>query len=141
MDKEKDSVMGMLKTFKLWVFSWMCMDGVESEEEYLHSRKRLELWLSDFSHKKDKCLSYNANMIMVFLTKKLDPLKTRWFFPGRQGRMTLDQKSTSSLESQHRVMKSKKGISVSPNMRMHASLLVQDQQADRRMMEYQVKTV
>ncbi len=137
MDADKAAVKGMVLTFKLWIYSWMSIDGVETEEEYQQSLSDLRRWLKTYA-KEDECLRCNGRKLEEFLTTKILVHKERWFLPGRQGRMTFDQKATSALESVHRVMKNKKGVSVAPNMSLLSSFLTQQQQVDRRMAEHKV---
>ena len=143
--RDTATIKGMLLTFKLWVFSWMGYDGVESEQEYEESKAGLERWLASFAYRQDlgdeaPDLVHNARVLNDFLTTKIIPHKTRFLFPGRGRRMTLGQKATSALECLHRVMKNKKGISVAPNMSLAKSYRTQNQQVDARMRQYNIKT-
>lgn len=139
MDADDDIVKGMVRTFKLWVFEWMYIDGVEDEKEYKSSLEGLERWLSYFAHGTNTVHSYNAKVLHEFLNTTLLRKKERWFAPGRQGRLTFDQKTTSALESVHRVTKAKEGLGVRPNMTLLGSFRRQQQQVDKRMHEYRLK--
>ena len=50
-DRGDATVKGMLLTFKLWLFSWMGPDGVETEEEYEESKAGLDRWLASFANR------------------------------------------------------------------------------------------
>lgn len=112
--------------------------GVENEEEFAISKQRLEEWLGAFNDE-TKHLQKNAAELQVFLTKKIMPHKERWFFPGRGGRMTMDNKTTSPLEGMNNVLKHGFGLKVVPQMTLLGSLQTQDKQSDRRMSERQIQ--
>jgi len=128
-------------SFKLWVYQWMQLGGVESEDEFLFSKRALEAWLNSFKRTGERHEAYNAEQLQTLLTKKLMPHKERWFFPLRRGKLTLNQKTTSPLEAMNGSMKANSGTKVTPNMSLCSSMMTQDLQADRRLQERQTQCV
>jgi len=128
----------LLHSFKLWVFTWMSIGGVETEGEFQQSLVDLRHWLGTWRqheghHKK------NVAILEEFLTKKLLNCRERWFFPNRQGKLTFDLKTTSPLESLNRALKYTSGCKVQPNMSLLKSLQMQDTQASLRNRERHVQ--
>jgi len=139
MYKEDPSVEAMANTFKLWLFSWMVLGGVEDEKEFQYSLGRLHSWLAHWRTKEQAHHNSNATRLEEFLTKSILPHKERWFFPGRRGKLTLDLKTTSPLESINHALKHTSGCKVQPNMTLLKSLQMQDVQASLRNRERQVQ--
>jgi len=110
----------------------MSLGGVESEEEFLISKGYLDGWLH---HHWQQGGAHKANteVLQEWLEKNVMPHQARWFFPARRGKLTFNIKTTSPLESMNRVLKSKQGIKVTPNMPLDRSLVTQDKQTDARM--------
>ena len=121
-------------SFKLWVFTWMGMDGVENKEEFNISLTDLLRWLQSFENKSE-IQRQTAQLLEKFLLTKVMPNEKHWFFPGRARRLTLNENSTSPLQGLQKVLKSGPGIRVAPSMCLLESLLIQDTQADTRMTE------
>jgi hypothetical protein len=119
----------LVHSFKLWVFSWMGLGGVETEEEFDKSYMMLRRWLVSFE---DDSPVHRQNAIVLdnFLTSKIMPHKVRFFFAGRQRRMTLNQKATSALENINQTIKVSSGKRVTPNMSMCESLRTMDIQVE-----------
>jgi hypothetical protein len=115
-------------SFKLWVFTWMGLGGVENEVEFDYSCKMLRAWLYRF---KDGPHEHNAVVLDQFLTRSILPHKVRWFFAGRERKMTFNQKATSALESVNQTMKFSSGKRVTPNMSMRESTRTMDIQVEQ----------
>lgn len=111
----------------------MSLGGVETEEEFQISLWLLRKWLYELhcNMSNSTHLRHNATILDEFLTKSILPHQDRWFFPGRNRRMTLDQKATSAVESINQKIKWASGKHVSPNMSLRESLRTMDMQADR----------
>jgi hypothetical protein len=99
---------------------------VETDTEYNYSLKMLRKWLvsADKKHRE------NAITLDDFLTMRILPHKNRFLFPGRERRMTLDQKATSALGSINQTIKVMAGKKVTPNMSMRESLRTMDIQVE-----------
>jgi hypothetical protein len=111
----------------------MSLSGVETEEEFQVSLRLLRKWLFELhcDTNKPRHLRHNATVLDEFLTKSIMPHKDRWFFPGRNRRMTLDQKATSAVESINQKIKWASGKHVTPSMSLCESLRTMDMQVDR----------
>jgi hypothetical protein len=94
----------------------MRLGGVENDAEFDESLRMLRSWLSSFRDDTNRVHRENAHTLDDFLTMKIMPHKSRFFFAGRDRRMTLDQKATSALESINQKIKVMSGKRVSPNM-------------------------
>ena len=131
---DTDEVQDVMHTFKNWVFSWMCLGGVESEEEFEVSKNLLTKWLKDTHDlEPSDAMKHNALTLDVFLRKGILEHKHRWFFPDKKFHLTLNQKATSRVESVNQTMKYKASKIVKPNMTMLESLQAQDAQCKARM--------
>jgi len=137
--KDKCQVVSMLKTFKLWVFTWVNLGGVETEEEFQTSKNLLYEWLHVLSQGDDPEVRQNSIVLESFLSQKIIHHKKKWFLPGRRRRMTLNQKATSLLESVNQTMKYASSRKVTPNMSLLTSLKTQDDQVNLRMCELKLK--
>ena len=93
-----------LRRFKLWLFTWMGIGGVETEHEYHISHRHLCIWLDSFANQASH-LQHNAQVLGEFLLQRIDPFKGRLFFAGRNRRLTLNHKTTSPLESINQSLK------------------------------------
>ena len=135
----------MIHTFKLWIFSWMQLGGVESEAEFNTSFVMLRSWLSDIRQKSDtsKSMKHNAAELEDWLIHKLLYHKERWLFPLRvsEGLMTLNQKTSSPVEGVNHTMKHKSSKTVTPNMTMCTSFETQETQVHTRMLKWKRKTM
>ena len=82
LGKDRDDVKNLLHTFKIWVFSWMSLGGVESEEEFSISYQCLRKWLHSLRENPESSneVKQNVPALDTFLTKTLDRHKQRWFF-------------------------------------------------------------
>lgn len=110
----------------------MSLSGVETEEEFQISLRLLRKWLFELHCDRNKPthIRHNATVLDEFLTKSIMPHKDRWFFPGRNRRMTLDQKATSAVESINQKTKWASGKHVTPSMSLRESLRTMDMQVD-----------
>jgi hypothetical protein len=117
----------LVYSFKLWLFSWMGLGGVENDAEFDESYTMLRSWLLSFQ---GKVHGHNAIVLDDFLTTKIMPHKVRFFFPGRQRRMTLNHKTTSALENVNQTIKVSSGKKVTPNMPLCVSLRTMDLQVE-----------
>ena len=144
LEKLKPELCGMIKrnvidqiaTFKHWVFTWMAIDGCESDEEFDISRSSLRSWLRQQFASTDPNIASNAKLLDLFLTQKVLFHKDRWFFPLRAHLMTLGQKTTSALEGVNQTIKKKSSKVVTPAMTLLESLKTQDIQCKSRMDQY-----
>ena len=130
--------MASVYSFKLWILSWTSLGGVENDTEFNRSYRMLRLWLASYADERkchDKKHRDNAKMLDEFLWMKIMPHKTRFFFPGRGRRMTLDEKATSALESINQTIKVMAGKKVTPNMSMRESLRTMDVQVGHPLSE------
>lgn len=108
----------------------MGLGGVETDEEFDNSYKMLRRWLVSFQDDDSPVHRQNAIVLDDFLTSKIMPHKVRFFFAGRQRRMTLNQKATSALENVNQTIKVTSGKRVTPNMSMCVSLRTMDIQVE-----------
>ena len=80
------------ETFKRWMFDWMSLGGVESEDEYEISKKLMFDWLLSFRDEKEKrmtrthakvhdALRHNSMLFEETFKSKIEHHKKRWFFP------------------------------------------------------------
>ena len=138
LDMDTAEVQDLVHTFKTWVFSWMGLSGVESEDEFNLSKRMLDDWLWDTYESDDlpKAVRENAVTLGSFLWKNLLYHKPRWFFPDRKFHLSLNQKTTSKVETLNQTMKYKASKIVKPNMTMLQSLQSQDAQCKARMDAY-----
>jgi hypothetical protein len=99
--KDDPFVKDQIATFKHWIFSWMEVGGVESEEEFCLSHKLLLEWLSGFRKVQTKSskltslkniMCHNTIEMEDFLMKSIMTHKGRWFFPLRSHLIHLQQK-------------------------------------------------
>jgi hypothetical protein len=130
-----------VNTFKHWIFSWMRLGGVENEAEFQVSKDLLAQWLSSFQDSDSPSLKHNAVELEDFLTKTLLDHKSRWFFPGRAGCRTFNQKTTSPCEACNHTMKHKASKVVTPGMSLKESFCTQDTQCNNRMNEWERETM
>ena len=98
-------VINQIKTTKHWIYTWMGIGGVETEDEFSISYKDLSIWLINQQNSSDKEISHNAVIIHNWLIQKIIPHKTRWLFVYRKHLMTLAQKTTSALEGVNQTIK------------------------------------
>ena len=133
----------MITTFKLWLFSWMQLGGVETDREYEVSYGLFRQWLGNLTESIDPNVKHNARELEVFLVKSILPHKDRWYFPKRiaNGMMTFNQKTSSPVESCNTVMKDKASKTVQPNMCLKKSFATQDIQVQNRMDLYHRQTM
>ena len=122
-------------SFKLWIFTWMSLRGIENEAELTISQDLLFAWLEQFSSHADADLRANSIQLADFLHHSIVRHQKRWFFPGRSGHMTLDQKSTSLLESVNQTMKISSSNKVRAAMSLLTSFRTQNDQVALRMRE------
>ena len=143
-NKDNPLVKDQIATFKHWIFSWMTIGGVESENEFFLSHKLLLEWLTSFKTKKHfpthlanshETLKHNAEELTKMLMKILNH-KERWFFPNRRHLLHLQQRSTSALDGVFSTTKCLSGKKVTPNMSLLTSVRTQDLQVQTRMMEF-----
>ena len=71
----------------------MGIGGVENEWEYKLSREHLVRWLRTFANLANY-LQHSAQELDAFLLKRVLPFEAGRFFPGRNRRLTLNQKTT-----------------------------------------------
>jgi hypothetical protein len=120
--------------FKLWLFSWMGIGGVETVDEYHTSHKHLCIWLHSFANQASH-LQHNAQVLREFLLQRIDPFMSRLSLHGRNRRLTLNHKTTSPLESINQSLKKNSAIVVHPNMSLLQSFRTQEDQANIRKRE------
>jgi len=145
LEPDNENNANMMHTFKLWIFSWMQLGGVENEAEFNSSFSMLRNWLyaiqqnSNSSHS----MKQNAAELEHWLTHKLIYHKERWLFPLRfsEGLMTLNQKTSSPVEGVNHTMKHKSSKTVTPNMTMCTSFETQETQVHTRMLKWKRKTM
>jgi len=131
------NVRNLLETFKQFLFSWMRVGEVESEQEYLESKRCLERWLMWLKENHaSEAVRHNIVILMDFLTKRVLPHKDRWLACLRQDHLTLHQRTTSALEGVNQTIKDKSKNYASPCMCMAESFEVQQCQTDSRMDKY-----
>jgi hypothetical protein len=107
----------------------MGLGGVENDAEFDESYKMIRQWLVSFEDD-SPVHRHNAIVLDAFLTSKIMPHKVRFFFAGRERRMTLNQKATSALENVNQTIKVSSGKKVTPNMSMCVSLRTMDIQVE-----------
>ena len=112
----------------------MSLRGIENEAELTISQDLLFAWLEQFRSHSDADLMENSMQLADFLQRSIVRHKKRWFFPGRAGHMTMDQKSTSLLESVNKTMKHS-GIKVGSAMSLMTSFRTQNDQVALRTRE------
>ena len=139
-ERGETSVEAMVNTFRCWILSWTSLGGPETDREFEHSVSGLRSWLRNWQTSVSAVLRHNAVVLDTFLTKNIMKHKRRWWFAGRGRVMTLNQRTTSALESQNRALKNKKGLSVAPNNALVDSFLTQMGQVTARMGEYRYQT-
>lgn len=147
--KDEPMVKDQIVTFKIWVFSWMKIGGVENDEEWKKSYELLLEWLDSFEHNSQldqtkrgrlkAYLSQNARWLKELLLKNIMPHKKRWFIVGRNNILHLQQKTTSAVEGVNHTMKVKSSKTVRPSMGIDESMKTQDLQVDLRMIEWKRK--
>jgi hypothetical protein len=113
----------------------MSLRGIETEAEYNISLKLLFTWLEKFRSHSDADIIANSMQLEAFLHRSIFRHRKRWFFPGRVGHMTMDQKSTSLLESVNQTIKFSSGKEVQATMSLLTSFRTQDDQVALRMRE------
>ena len=133
--QDKARVNNLLHTFKTSVFTWFCLGGVETLEEFAMSRTALKKWLSDLQEdgSEDEDVRHNAGVLQGFLLQNILPHKNRFLVCLRVGRRTLDYRSNSALEGVNQTLTYKSGNKVTPNMSLLKSLKTQDSQQQARM--------
>ena len=117
----------------------MSLGGVETEAEFEISIGRLFDWFTYLRSSSDTDVASNSKLLEDFLRDKILRHKSRWFLPGRRGKMTLDQKATSLLENVNQTMKCKCAKKVQPNMTLLVSHRTQDDQVTLRMRELKMR--
>lgn len=142
--KDQADVQALESTFKNWVYTWMQLGGVETEEEFQLSHNNLKLWLKEkvTNPKYSKEVKHNASELDAFLINGILKHKSRWFFPTRIGKfccICMGEKCTSRCEGLHHTMKLKSSKVVTPSMSMLRSLKTQDVQAETRMKDWFVE--
>jgi hypothetical protein len=137
--RDEAVVKDQLVTFKYWVFTWMRLGGIETEEEFNKSHELLKEWLGAFkvpdlneAGNLERILHMNAEHLETILLNLLNH-KPRWLILERKDLMHLQQKTTSPLEGVNQTVKYKSSKVVTPNMNLQTSLITQDQQVDTRM--------
>ena len=131
------SVRNMVETFKQFLFSWMRVGEIESEEEYRKSKQCLETWLTRLKDTHaNEAVRHNVGVLSDFLTVSILPHKERWLACLRQHRLTLLQRTTSALEGVNQTIKGKASHTVIPTMGLAESLDVQGGQWDAKMDQY-----
>lgn len=135
---DEKEVKDLLMHFRAWIFSWTRVGGVETEDEFQISKKLCFAWLKDVStdEKGSRAMKHNAVILSDHLEKYILHHKERWFLPGREGRMTLDQKTTSALEGLNHTIKCKSSKNVAPNMTLLQSFRTQYDQVKSWMTQW-----
>jgi hypothetical protein len=135
LDPDETVSKDMICTFKYWLFSWMSIGGVETEEEWAMSHNALRSWLESFKSSDNASMKHNAAELETFLVKSILPHKPRWFVPGRIAKslLTLNQKTSSPLEGVNHTMKCKSSKKVLPEMSIKTSFETQETQVKSRM--------
>jgi hypothetical protein len=109
----------------------MGLGGVENDAEFDESYMMIRRWLHNYQRGSESEIHRrNAIVLDDFLTSMIMPHKVRFFFPGRQRRMTLNQKTTSALENVNQSVKVSCGKRVTPNMSICESLKTMDIQVE-----------
>ena len=117
----------------------MSLRGIENDEEYTLSLELLFTWLKQFRSHSDADIISNSMQLEGFLHSSIIRHRKRWFFPGRVGHMTMDQKSTSLLESVNQTIKNSSSNKVRASMSLLTSFRTQDDQVTLRMNELNVQ--
>jgi len=140
LNKKLPECLDLQRTFKLWVFSWMQLGGVETDVEFKTSKDALCAYLKRIFGKPDtdstsQAMRRDAEVLHEFLVKRLMHYKKKWYFPGRfaAGLLTLNQKTGSAVESVNHTMKIKSSKVVTPSMSLRTSFDTQQTQAKQRM--------
>ena len=141
MDKLKKEFHGLMRldvsnqilTTRHWLYTWMGIGGVETEEELSISFKDLTVWLINQQNSSDIDISHNAGVIHNWLIEKILPHKKRWLFAHHKHLMTLGQKSTSALEGVNHTIKVKAAKVFTPNITLLESYKTIDTQQENRM--------
>ena len=113
----------------------MSLRGIENDAEFTISLKLLFTWLGQFRSHSDADIISNSMQLEGFLHSSIIRHRKRWFFPGRVGHMTMDQKSTSLLESVNQTTKVSSSNKVRATMSLLTSFRTQDDQVTLRMRE------
>ena len=113
--------------------------GIENEAELTISMELLFAWLRHFRSHADDDLVSASQQLEGFLHSSIFRHGKRWFFPGRVGHMTLDQKATSLLESVNQTTKKSSGNTTQATMLLLTSFRTQDDQVSLRMGELKLK--
>ena len=108
---------------------------METNEEFQVSKSLLKEWFKSLRCSPDEDVIANSVILEEFLERDIMHHKSRWFLPERDGRMTLDNKTTSILENVNSTMKTKCIKRVQPNMSLLTSYMTQDFQVNARMEE------
>ena len=77
-------VTNQIDTVKHWLFSWMGIGGVETEDEFNISYKDLSAWLIQQQSSQDKDISHNAVVFHDWIIQKILHHKHRWLFVNRK---------------------------------------------------------
>ena len=149
LDKLKRSLHGLtrlvinnqINTVKHWLYTWMGIGGVETEEEFNISYEDFSKWLFQQKTSNDKDISHNAVVINDWFIKKILHHKQRWLFVYRKHLMSLGQKTTSALEGINHSIKVKSSKKVTPNMTLLQSFKTMEIQQDIRMQRWKKDTM
>lgn len=129
----------MIDSFKVTVFSWCKLHGIETMDEFLVSEAFFKDWLSLLSSNDggevDADVSHNAGVLLDFLGNNILLHKDRFLVCLRNDRLYLDYRSTSALESMFQKMKDTCNPRVCPSMSICTSMIVQNQQRQAKMDE------
>ena len=82
-------VANQITTVKHWLYSWMGIGGVETEQEFNISYRDLSIWLIQQQDSVDNDIYHNAVVINDWLIQKILPNNKRWLFAYRKHLMTL----------------------------------------------------
>jgi hypothetical protein len=141
--RDDATVKDQIHTFKHWVYTWVQLGGVESEDEYELSYRLLKEWLAEFrndtghngrSNNIVDALRHNSEQLEIMLLK-ITNYKSKWFIPLRKHKLHLQQKTTSPLENVFSIAKTKASKKVTPSMSLRTSVETQDIQVQNRMNE------
>ncbi|CAB9515806.1 hypothetical protein SEMRO_740_G195490.1 [Seminavis robusta] len=86
--KDDPFVLNQIETFKRWVFTWMCLGGIETDEEFEISHRLLVQWLKAFrnddaTERASEDLKHNSYHLELELIRIMNH-KSRWYFPSRR---------------------------------------------------------
>lgn len=111
------------------------MGGVETEDEYNISKQQLIAWLNGLAASEHTSpeVKYNAKILQDHFELRIKHHKSRWLLAGRGSRLTLDQKTTSTLEGVNHTIKCKSTKVVTPNMTLLTSFQTQCDQVKSRL--------